>query len=375
MTSTEAPTPPPGPQTAGQEPGSSAPSESKATKGDTPRPKAPLVSSVGQLLRELYGGKLKRVALKKPEVKALRAAPPPSDEERIALLDLAQADRTMEKTRQLLMLAVRLDDVSLAGRLREFARDVLRRQPAFRTDSLAGVLENLPEAPTEEKAISILASLDIAALAWPEGAPTPLTKKQLHQCRANAIHCLVLILFASRATPIERLHRYLQSSLWASAARRYRTTADRLCALLTSKDPAIGSLTFGLLERESLEHGQRADAALRAEARAITRASQLEERLATVEQELTEARAERNHASTQLEQATQARSVAEAHLKDDYEQLRGHVLRRLNEEVSLLDEGLHALQRDPPKVHVMVDHAERAIDGLKREIARLRGNG
>ena len=62
-----------------------------------------------------------------------------------------------------------------------------------------------------------------------------------------------------------------------------------------------------------------------------------------------------------------------AHLRDDYEQLRGRILGRLREEISLLNEGLHALRRVPPKVHVMVDHAERAIDGLKNELKQLRG--
>ena len=61
-----------------------------------------------------------------------------------------------------------------------------------------------------------------------------------------------------------------------------------------------------------------------------------------------------------------------AHLRDDYEQLRGQVLRCLNREVSLLKDGLHAIRQPEPKVHVMVDHAERALDGLEREIAHLK---
>lgn len=62
-----------------------------------------------------------------------------------------------------------------------------------------------------------------------------------------------------------------------------------------------------------------------------------------------------------------------AYLRSDYEELRGRVLHRLRQEVTLLDEGLHALRKQPPKVHVMEDHAERAIDGLKKEIARIKG--
>ena len=58
-------------------------------------------------------------------------------------------------------------------------------------------------------------------------------------------------------------------------------------------------------------------------------------------------------------------------LRDAYESLRGLTIRRLRQEISLLSDGLHALNQPTPKIHVMVDHAERAIDGLKSELARI----
>ena len=36
-----------------------------------------------------------------------------------------------------------------------------------------------------------------------------------------------------------------------------------------------------------------------------------------------------------------------------------------------MEEGLHALRRNPPKIHVMDDHAERVLDGLYMEIKEL----
>ena len=69
------------------------------------------------------------------------------------------------------------------------------------------------------------------------------------------------------------------------------------------------------------------------------------------------------------------RGIERTHMQDAYESLRGKVVRRLEGELSLLKEGLHALRRDPPKVAVMDDHADRAIDGLTREINQLRRGG
>ena len=63
--------------------------------------------------------------------------------------------------------------------------------------------------------------------------------------------------------------------------------------------------------------------------------------------------------------------IAQAHLHDDLEQQRTRVLRRLKSDSELLNEGLIALRRDPPKVKVMDDHAERVADSLRQEIKRL----
>jgi len=63
-----------------------------------------------------------------------------------------------------------------------------------------------------------------------------------------------------------------------------------------------------------------------------------------------------------------------AHLLDDLETMRGTTLRRLTDDVALLREGLHALRRDQPKVHIMVDHAERVIDALTAHIKQLQRN-
>ena len=73
-----------------------------------------------------------------------------------------------------------------------------------------------------------------------------------------------------------------------------------------------------------------------------------------------------------LNEETQAHSARDARWRDDYETLKGRTLDRLIEESSLLEEGLHALKREPPKVRVMVDHAERAIESLKREAEQIR---
>ena len=77
-----------------------------------------------------------------------------------------------------------------------------------------------------------------------------------------------------------------------------------------------------------------------------------------------------NEETRKIQELTQAHDDAKAHWNADYAKLKGQTLRRQREELTLLSEGLHALRCNPPKVHVMIDHVERVIDGLKRDMAR-----
>lgn len=59
------------------------------------------------------------------------------------------------------------------------------------------------------------------------------------------------------------------------------------------------------------------------------------------------------------------------HLRDDLENQRTRILRRLVADRELLKEGLVALSRDPPLVKVMIDHAARVAESLEKEIDKL----
>lgn len=346
----------------------------ETSEGPMKRAKPPSIENVAHLLGAIYGGRFKRMTLKKAELAALRRAPAPTEAERVDLFREAQLDRLLDKTRQLMLLGLRLDGPAVPGLIREFARGVLERHPLFQSESLGSVLANIPEAMAEEEAIKAVLRVDCASLTWPE-EKKQLTKKQCDQCRRNGALCLLMLFWGSRGTSVERIQRYLQSTLWAPTSRGQNSDREKLYALISTRDPAAASVTFSLLDGAATEQRRRAETAVGAEERALSRVAQLEEQLAHVERDLTEATAEAERVQKELEETSQAHATARVHWKDDYEQLRGQILRRIKEELSLLDEGLHALRREPPKVHVMIDHAERAIDGLKREMQRLRGNG
>ena len=368
----------------GQEPASwvpapttSSPPPSPAqpeTKKGRSRTKPPALQTFGDLLRAVYGGKRKRLNPKKAEIATIRSAPKLDPSEQDALLALSASDRTLERTRELMLLSMRrFDAPALAGQAREFVREVLRRHPAFLLESLGGVLENRPGATSEEGAVRILTSQTYVALPWPEGV-TVLKKKEAEQCRVNALCCLLLWFRETRGVPFERIQRYLQANIWVPAAHSHKTDPQRLRVLMVTRDPAGIAVACSALEKQAHEQEQQAVIARTAEARATMRTKELEGMLTSVKTELDVTKAQVDHLTVEIESAKRAHENEKAHMRNNYEELRGRVLRRLREELSLLDDGLLALRRDPPKVHVMEDHAERAIDGLKREMERIKGD-
>ena len=347
------------------------PGETENKRGET-RVKPPALQSLGDLLRTVYGRKRRSLNLKKTEIGAICSVPKVETVERDELLGLAASDRTLERTRELMLLSMeRFDAATVGGQLWEFVRDVLHRHPAFAAESLAWLLENQPDAPSEERAVRTLTSQSFATLRWPEGL-TALKKKEMEQCRLNALWCLLLWFRKTRGTSFERIQRYLHTNIWAPAARHQNTDLRKLRVLMTNRQHAAIAVACSMLEKEAFEQREQADASRMAEERAIMHAKELEEKIASTNTQIEAAKAQIEQLERDVSSARSAHENEKAHMRNDYEELRGRVLRRLREELALLDEGLHALRRDPPKVHVMEDHAERAIDGLKGEMKRLK---
>ncbi len=333
----------------------------------------PVVESLAQLLSTIYEeGPRRAPALRRRDIVAMQTATKLNSEELRRLLDLAAVDRTLERTRRLMLLSMeRLSGTGLAGPVREFIRTVLEEHLAFQTPALLSVLKGTPE-PAVADAARALAGRNLESLPWPDRADA-LTKKQAEQCRINAMGCLMLWLRESEGTTPEHLLRCLQTSLWVPTQRRSRTDSQRFKTLITIRDPAAASVVCELLDDVLSEKRQQAETARSSAERATVRAQKAAEDLADCHGRFRTAQDEAETARTRLQNEQHERETESAHFRDDYQKLRGRLLQTLRSEVSLLDEGLRALRREPPKVHVMLDHAERVLDGLEREIERLRG--
>ena len=344
-------------------------------QGQVERPTSRLGTerNLAELLRSWYSDPKKKPprTLTRATIRALAEAPRPDRAELDALADLAQSDRTLEKTRYLLLLAVRIHRARVSGDLRGFAGHVLERHPAFRTRTLAALFTAGPDGPGDAEAVELLGAQDYAAFSWPESVER-LSRMELRRCRENAISCALIWLSVTGRVSLECVVAHLRQHVWASDVRRRdEGEATRLHALVGTRDGSAAAIVGMLLEAQVREERELSAASRIAEKRAVVRAADLAQELERAQATLKEVQAAKRAVEEALEQERRARADERACLKDDYQRLRGTVLRRLRADVSLLDDGLHALQRDPPKVRVMRDHAERVIDSLRTEAKRL----
>ena len=331
------------------------------------------IGTFEELLGSVYGGRGALPNLTAGELAAMQTAKRPEPDEVQRLLGLAAADRTLDRTRLLMLFAMeRLYASPLQGPTRAFVGAVLRGHPVFRAPSLLSLLACDPAAPEVDDAARTLTARVHESLAWPDGGRA-LNKTEMVKCRANSVACLLLWAWETNGVSLERVLRCLYANLWAPAGRRQRSERQRLKALMATRDGAVVAVAYELLDKLALESLYEAGAARKSEERATSRAMKAEAALADSQGQLGSSLDKAHSLEEELRNEQRERELEASHFRDDYQKLRGRLLQRLKEEVSLLDEGLSALNREPPKVHVMQDHANRAIDNLRREMERLRG--
>jgi hypothetical protein len=328
------------------------------------------IESFPQLVYLLYKGSFKRASLKKPEIKALSSTSIIVASEREELLDSARQDMLLEKTRQLMLLGLRTGGLVMM-RIRDFTSEVLRRHPFFQTEHLRNAIGHLDEEALGANGIDAVLERSHTDLAWPEDVK-PLSRKIFRNMQVNAAHCLILH-FSMQGGTLEKIHSLFQRLISPSKADKTPTAKEEIYTLFTARSPEAAAVTSRLLETQLAEQKRLAREARNNKERVELHVKNLETKLSELEENLKKSIDKYLLLECKLAQAVKNYEAEKAHWQDDYEQLRGLVMRRMKEEVVLLGEGLHALRRDPPKVHVMIDHAERAIDGLKREMERIRG--
>lgn len=289
---------------------------------------------------------------------------------------LAQQDRLLATPRQLLRVvrSAATTEPALRNAIREFVRNALLAHRLFHELNLVGCIRNQPGAADLASALSLIAKSSLESVLPPDEDGEIPDKKVFDELRLNAIRTLALWMTEVQHTPSSSLAEAFYYTLWQPAAEGGRSV-DEHQILTEIKDFQSVGLACRSFVKTAEEQAKAAQAAVFQTRRAQEETNMLREELnqsrtslLALEQRLTEVEG-------QLQDQQAAYQTLDLHLRDQLENLRTRVLRRLKDDERLLSEGLIALRRPTPKVHVMDDHAERVLDSLQSEIKKLEKGG
>ena len=183
--------------------GHAMPSDDDSKRGRSIKRKR--IGSVADLIVGWYGN-AKKKTLKTPtkaEMRAMSATQRLDETQERHLVKLASADKTLDKTRQLLLLIMGMQAGAVVGTLQRFAGLVLQKHPLFHTPSFTGIFGNTSTMPDASdvlderdvaKLVHLIMGNDLRLLFATEKLGRK-RKEDLTRCRHNAVCCTLIWLY------------------------------------------------------------------------------------------------------------------------------------------------------------------------------------
>ncbi len=331
------------------------------------------IETLEQFIEYAYGRKGQRVSLKSKVEKAIAQNPRLDDGALSRLLALATVDTLLAVPRQLLLVSRDIDGYpALRAALGSFVSTLMLRHHAFADVGVQGALRNLPEAPPAADALAKVAAFNPAD----EDEKEPLKGAELQALRRNAAHLLATWLASNRGMNAEELTALLFQVMWAPAARELADDNARLRALTEIEQAAGVGLACQRFRQQAIEARSSQDQAFRDASELRVRFTDTDALKQLAEEQrdalAAELQALRESVAAEMAELRRQHEVERTHLRHDQEQLRGRLLRRLDDGVEMLEVGLTALRNKTPRVEVMMERAEHVVDALRAEMKNLR---
>lgn len=333
------------------------------------------IGSLLDLFTQAYAAKGRKLTLMPTAIKQVASNCRMDEAQRQSVLRLAESDPQLSVPRQLLLLARSVDGFpALRTAIREVVRDILLGHEICKGPIVSSLLMRPSEGPTLASALGELQQYQAAA---DSKAERESEKPSTQQLKENACSALALWLAEANGLALARVVEGLYSAIWEPAANRLGSEGAKWRMLTDIKDGAAVGLACEVFRREASEQWQRSQKAADDVREMAGRIEALEAENEALRTSLrqTEARweAETGELRQRMADLQSAAEIEAVHQRDDQEQIRARLLRRLKADLANLEEGLTALRRPEPKVHVMVDIAERVTDAMRKEIRNLQG--
>lgn len=290
-----------------------------------------------------------------------------SDDAKQRFFSLGVQDTELIAIKNILKSSLRLEKKA-KEEVRNFTRKVLKAHPIMQNYRVQRLLEQPADIREPARAV---AAMGMELVEKPEPLSEKTSDKTIKKpdIRLTAYECLALWLGLGEGLSDEELTGFLYEGYWKHKKNIFK---DGSLYEATEGKHARGVYKTYALLIASVEQANDASNAAR------RKSGELQETLQAVNAELEIARSQLEQNNTriaelesELTREAASNKNAQIHLKNEKEQQRTRVLRRLNDDVRMLNDALVALRRTPPVINVMDDHADRVISSLRQEILKL----
>lgn len=360
----------------GQVTGEGASAPVKTKRGEKAGTKQEKPESLADYIAYAYGRKGQKLADLKEKAGLIRnlATNHRLGEREAELLSIAEKDATLAVPRHLVLVSREFQGYpSLRNELLGFVKKAILQHPLFREQPALTLFINQGDfSPSALEAMRLIHEFGTAR----EGQESNLSRAELEALQRNASYLVAVWLREMRGRSLHDVAEMLFQGVWKKAAASIQDDADKLRALTDISELAPAGIACAVFQQQAEEQIKRANQSaaetnqLRKECDDLSaRAKSLDAELSALKVRIESERLETQERLAKLESS---QDVKVTHLRDDNQQVRHRLVKRLVSDVDQLEIGLSALRNPNPRVEVMIQRAERVVDALRAEIAKLR---
>lgn len=364
--------------TSSREQGASerASTPAKAKRGEKTGTKQDKPESLADYIEYAYGRKGQKLADLKEKVGFIRSLANNFrlGERESELLSVAEKDVTLAVPRQLVFISREFQGYpSLRNELLAFVKKAILQHPLFREQpALTLFIHQGDSSPSALEAMRLIQEFGTAK----EAQESDLSRAELDALHRNAAYLVAVWLREMRGRSLHDVAEVLFQGVWNKAAASIEDDNDKLRTMTDVSELAPVAVACAVFQQQAEEQTKRAHQSaaeslrLRQERDSLLDENEkLRNELAGLQGELER---EQREARERLATLESSQDVKVTHLRDDNQQVRHRLVKRLVSDVEQLETGLSALRNPNPRVEVMIQRAERVVDALRSEIAKLR---
>lgn len=359
-----------------QSPDERASAPAKVKRGEKTGTKQEKPESLADYIEYAYGRKGQKLADLKEKVGFIRslASNFRLGERESELLRIAEKDVTLAVPRQLVFISREFQGYpSLRNELLGFVKKAVLQHPLFREQPALTLFINQGDfSPSALEAMRLIQEFGTTK----DSQDSELSRAELDALHRNAAYLVAVWLREMRGRSLHDVAEMLFQGVWSKAADSIKDDTDKLRAITDISELAPVAIACAVFQQQAEEQTKRAHQSAAEAMQLRQERDRLRAEKEGLSAELSALKdlieSERRETRERLAKLENSQDVKVTHLLDDNQQVRHRLVKRLVSDVEQLEIGLSALRNPNPRVEVMMQRAERVVDALRAEIAKLR---